>query len=509
MDGFTSRCTQFFPLIRVVLTSPRSGSTVRALAQTDARPSPTYAYILNPISPSAPPDAYRLTFYHHESVGKYTIALRPEGKSKKASAWSRPERTKAGKAKKAAEAVDNGDLERPDAVTGVQSGPDTPASMSDGFAQFEPVLPTPPVDFQVVGTPTEAGQPPPQRDKTARKRDRDREIMPPPPLPAARPPKKGRRIEPVLVSPAPSSSSSSSSTAQQTAFSAAHDWSRFLSFPTQYLANGDISTAPTTNGPSSSHPSQHDLRPTSHASPSSAAAPSPAAHDRPLTLWEMLASSLFDPPNIDSPPAQPLQPIQNRRQSPARLRSSAPAPTPPPATAVISPELTAAISRALTEAGYSTGGTFETPAAPVEEEEEYVDEAEEGYYEDSIPDTSSEEEEDEEADAAEAAEGSDVSSFFESSAEETDYGSEAGEEGGADEEEEDDWLEGFAAQQMGLQRAGAGPRGSSKVGRLVEVGDGRLGETERVRVSQGGSRGPVCEDEVDELDSGDGSGVHG
>lgn len=480
-----------------------SCSTVRALAQTDARPSPTYAYILNPISSSAPPDAYRLTFYHHESVGKYTIALRPEGKSKKASAWSRPERTKAGKAKKAAEAVDNGDLERPDAMNGVQSGPDTPASMPDGFAQFEPVLPTPPVDFQVVGVPTEAARPPPQRDKTTRKRDRDREIMPPPPLPTARPPKKGRRIEPVLVSSAPSSSSS---TAQQTVFSAAHDWSRFLSFPTQYLANGDISIAPTANGNSSSHSSQHDLRHASHASPLSATAPPPAAYERPLTLWEMLGSSVFDPPNLDSPPAQPLHPIHNQRQSPPRLRSSAPAPTPPPPTAVISPELTAAISRALTEAGYSTGGTFETPAAPVEEEEEYVDEAEEGYYEDSIPDTSSEEEEDEEADAAEAAQGSDVSSFFESSAEETDYGSEGGEAGAADEEEEDDWLEGFAAQQMGLQRAGAGPRGYARAGRHVEDGGDELGKTERVRVGKGGSRGPVGEDEVDELDSGDGSG---
>lgn len=224
----------------------------------------------------------------------------------------------------------------------------------------------------------------------------------------------------------------------------------------------------------------------------------------------MLASSLFDPPNLDSPPAQPLQPIHNQRQSPPQLRSSAPAPEPPPPTGVISPELTAAISRALSEAGYSPAGTFESPAAPVEEEEEYVDEAEEGYYEDSIPDTSSEEEDDEEADAAEAAEGSDVASFFESSAEETDHGSEGVEAGGADEEdEEDDWLEGFAAQQMGLGRAVARARGTASVsgaGQAVERHGDELRRTEEGPVGKSGSRGPRGEDEVDELDSGDGGG---
>ncbi|BGP23181.1 hypothetical protein JCM10295v2_002075 [Rhodotorula toruloides] len=470
--------------------------TVRALAQTDARPSPTFAYVLNPVSPSAPPDAYRLTLYHHENVGKYTLTLRPEGKAKKAAAWSRPERTKAGKAKAAAAVVDNADLARPDAT----------AQTPDGVASMEPVLPTPPNDIEVVGRPAKADPLPPQRDKAARKRDRDREIMPPPPVPMARPPKKGRRIEPVLVSPAPSSSSS---TTQQSPFSGTHDWSRFLSFPTHYLSNADTPIVPIANGSSSSHSSQHDLRHTSHGFHSSAAASSPASYQRPLTLWEMLGSSLFDPPNLDSPPAQPLHPVHNQRQSHLRLRSSAPAPTPPPPTAVISPELTAAISRALTEAGYSTGGTFETPAAPVEEEEEYVEEAEEAYYEDSIPDTSSEEEEDEEADAAEAAEASDVSSFFESSAEETDYASEGEAVGGADEEEEeeDDWLEGFAAQQMGLQRGGARvrARGQPRGRKVANVGDGdnELSEMEQVRVGKGGSPGTGGDDEIDELDSGD------
>lgn len=278
-----------------------------------------------------------------------------------------------------------------------------------------------------------------------RSAERDREQMPPPPVPSARPAKKARRVEPQLVSRTPTSLASNG---LNTPFSAATtEWSHFLSFPT-LLQPQAPAPAPRQTGPQQQQQQQHGNFPLdplllsafSSASPSSSAghpaAPSPRHEARPLSLAELLSSAIFEPPIIDLPPRPSYQSqhAATGRSAPSRTGRA----------------LDAAVADAL-------GATPDALDSGEEEEEDGSgDDDASGYYEDSIPDESSAEEDDDDeegdADGRGGGDGASVSSFFESSAEETEYGSASGEEDDEDDEGEDNWLEGFAAQQMGLRR---------------------------------------------------------
>ncbi|BGP54443.1 hypothetical protein JCM8202v2_002023 [Rhodotorula sphaerocarpa] len=490
---------------------------------TEAQASPMFAYVLSAREqPADASPAYRLTFYVHPGKEKITLTIKEEGKPKGSSAWSRPERWASQKGPAAAkQAPANGGSEfaRADA----SPHPSGSRDVGGGGAERPPdenAATTLEAALQAAAALAAAGgggstalavdqiypdmNPAPSMPSTG---DRDREEMPPPPVPAARPAKRARRVEPSLVSPVPTYAND---TQAKTAFSAVTDWTRFLSFPTLTFPGGDIPLdpflsnvpAPPTAGALDGH-ARRDRAPASNAPPTAA----PPPKNRPLTLAEMLSSSLFEPPDIDLPPRStplavpPLGGVPASTDSPA---SSSQAAAPSPATAAAAtPSSSAAAALATQElvsalaslreglygrarGGPSPAGMSDLPTpASISLSEADGGEDDESYYEDSIPDSSSEEEDEEEDDVSgkEADSASDMSSFFESSAEESDEASD-----GAG----DNWLEGFAAQQMGLRRRRR--RGTSDDGSSPR--DARASRAGKKRT--GGEEADAAE--IDELD---------
>ncbi|GAA5901148.1 hypothetical protein JCM8208_002289 [Rhodotorula glutinis] len=466
------------------------------VAKGDAAPSPTWVYLLSPSSTSTAPaqDAQvrlKLQLWHHAPASAFTITLMSDGAAKDPGPWARKGRVR----RSAAEQAQSGRLAAPVL-------PQPPVSFASATASPDPAAgSTAPAPPETSTRPFATSAP---STVASRNADRDREQMPPPPVPSARPAKKARRVEPQLVSPTPTSLSSSGLI---TPFSAAHaQWSHFLSFPTlvqqpprpppaqqqQQAQQRDFPLDPLLLA-SLVQPS-----PSSTSAQQAHAASSPAPDVRPLSLAELLSSAIFEPPIIDLPPRPPPS-HHSHAHAPASRAGR---------------ELDAAVADAL-------GATPDTLDGDESGGEGSEDEGR-GYYEDSIPDESSADEEEDGADGAgDGADGASVSSFFESSAEETDYGSDDS-NALSDDEGEDNWLEGFAAQQMGLgPRRGAGQGRASASEELEEEedeGDDELSEeraappARRTRASAarkgGGAQqgGPAAgatqdEDEVDELDS--------
>ncbi|BGP46467.1 hypothetical protein JCM10450v2_002312 [Rhodotorula kratochvilovae] len=444
-------------------------------AKGDAAPSPTWVYTLWPSSTSTTPapepqQLHKLQLWHHEAAGVYTILLKADGAAKKPAPWARPGRVRPSQAKKREEGAQAALLSGGGAAP-LRAAAGPPAPDSGDIVVAPP--PAPPKKRRARFAPS--------APSAARDRDRDRQQMPPPPVPAARPAKKARRVEPQLVSPMPTSSASAP---LQTPFSAAagSEWSHFLSFPTLLTPQP---APPHPNFPQQQQPS-HDFPLDPLLFPSFPTTPAPAAAVQasdppPLSLAELLSSAIFEPPIIDLPPRAPYA----HAHAPSRAGR----------------ELDAAVADALgaTPDAHSSGEEED------EEDEEGEDEGREGYYEDSIPDESSAEEEDDDDGEGDGA-GS-VSSFFESSAEETEYGT--GDEGaeGESDEGEDNWLEGFAAQQMGLRRGGEEEDEEEEEEELDEEEDDELSEGEPsgpakpARARGAGGRRGEADDEVDELES--------
>ncbi|GAA5834984.1 hypothetical protein JCM9279_007165 [Rhodotorula babjevae] len=482
--------------------TPKEGKVRPTAAKGDAIPSPTWIYSLWPSSTSSAPapaaqELFKLQLWYHESARAFTMTLMSDGASKAPGPWSRPGRVRPSQAPPA-----------PAAPPAAPTPSHLPLSFESASASRAPAR-------------SRTAVPPPQQSShqfvpsapslvAARNADRDREQMPPPPVPSARPAKKARRVEPQLVSPVPTSSGSSGLI---TPFSAAHaEWSHFLSFPT-LVQQPQPSSAPPAQQPHRDSPLDPLLlaslvqpSPSSTSTQHAPTAPSPAQDFRPLSLAELLSSAIFEPPIIDLPPRPP--PTHH-----ARSHAHAP-------VSRSGRELDAAVADALGATPDTLGGDGSASGSDEDEGR--------GYYEDSIPDESSADEDDEGAEGAgDAADGASVSSFFESSAEETEYGS--GDERALsadddDEEGEDNWLEGFAAQQMGLgPRRGAGRGRGRRAEELEEEedeGNDELSEgeapaapparrtraaTSAMRTGAQQSRRAVGaaqdEDEVDELDS--------
>ncbi|GAA6053827.1 hypothetical protein JCM3770_004738 [Rhodotorula araucariae] len=438
----------------------RAHSQIRpSTAKGDAAPSPTWVYTLWPSSTSTAPASepqhrVKLQLWHHAAAGAFTITLKADGVAKQPSPWARPGRVRPSQAKKSAE--------------GVQ------APLDGELAPSAPVVAAP---GDIVVAPPPA---PPQKRRarfapSAPSAARDREQMPPPPVPAARPAKKARRVEPQLVSPVPTSSAFASSTTPFSA-SAGSEWSHFLSFPTLVASQPAAHQQPH----HLQHPAQHDfpldpllLSAFPSTAPATAPALTPAPDPPPLSLAELLSSAIFEPPIIDLPP---------------RVGAHAPSRA--------GRDLDAAVADAL---GATPDALSDGEDDDEEEQEGDEGDARERYYEDSIPDESSAEEDDDDRDG-----GGSVSSFFESSAEETEYGTEdegAGTGDGESDDGEDNWLEGFAAQQMGLRR------GSEEEDEVDDEEDDELSDgaadarAEVRRVRSAGARKGDADDEVDQLES--------
>lgn len=477
-------------------------------AKGDAAPSPTWVYSLWPSSTSTTPapsvqELFKLQLWHHEAARAFTITLRSDGASKGPAPWARPGRVRPSQAQQAQNAV----LAAPAPAQG-QALPARAAALP-----VPPLGSTAPPRPQKVGGRFATSAPSTVAARNA-DRDRDREQMPPPPVPSARPAKKARRVEPQLVSPTPTSLGSSGLI---TPFSAAHaEWSHFLSFPTLVQQPQQPVAPPAQQQQQHAH---HDfpldpllLSSLVQPSPSSASLQQAPVQDfRPLSLAELLSSAIFEPPIIDLPPRPP--PTHHTH---ARAPAHAPAPRSGRA-------LDAAVADALGATPDTLGGD---ESASGSDEDGSDDDAGRGYYEDSIPDESSADDDDAEEGAGEGQDGASVSSFFESSAEETEYGSddERALSEDEDDEGEDNWLEGFAAQQMGLGPRRGVVRGRASAAEELEEeedegadelseGEGRAapparparasGPAERRGAQQGRAAVGVeqDEDEVDELDS--------
>ena len=498
---------------------------------------------------------FRLNLYVHVLKSKITLTMKAEDLPKGSLAWSRPDRWKSrkelasneanGHQEPAAAAVDasavrleSEQIARAQSLT-TESAPsplEAALRAAAAVAANEAGLSVPDQsDVWVNGNGIQQG---------SRRSRADDEAMPPPALPASRPAKRARRVEPLLVSPMPTSKATSSTTS---AFAAAPDWTRFLSFPTMTLPNGDIPIDPfltTTSAPDTT--SSSNVGAVAAKAPKSRHVPPPkvppsssiSSSSRPLTLAEMLSSSLFEPPDIDLPPRATVpassgtQHLQSSKHHAVRTRAAADsaaiaASAPSPAAALATQELVSALT-SLRDGLYARS-TGQSPAVvsdvvttPAQQSDhQRGDEDHESYYEDSIPDTSSEEEEsdDDDDDAASRDIGSDMSSFFESSSEEADDGESEGEAAG----EEDNWLEGFAAQQMGLRRRNSvdelsspnetgtrrSKRNRRKGGRDEEgAAAAEVDELDERSTPRNGAATPLdlhTTDEVDELDTGSGS----
>ncbi|GAA5976311.1 hypothetical protein JCM10908_005453 [Rhodotorula pacifica] len=513
---------------------------------------------------------FRLNLYVHVVKGKITFTMKAEDLPKGSLAWSRPDRWKS---RKAQNGIAGGEENQQAPNVPAEATPNASAVRAESAQVAMGQAVPPPLEF--APSPLEAalraaaavaaseagllapGQGDSSVNASASHQGRtrsaaDHEVMPPPALPASRPAKRARRVEPLLVSPMPTFNATSSTTS---AFADAPDWTRFLSFPTlTFPEGGDIPIDPfltTTSAPDSSTTDTNvgavAAKAPKNRHPPPPKAPLASASSRPLTLAEMLSSSLFEPPDIDLPsrvtvPAgSGTQHLQSNKHQTARPQgvatSAAAASAPSPAAALATQELVSALA-SLRDGLYarSTGQSpavvseaAPTPAAQPDDRND--DEDHESYYEDSIPDTSSEEEDSEdEDDAASQDIGSDMSSFFESSSEEGDEDDGGGEseDGGAG--EEDNWLEGFAAQQMGLRRRrrrpdkasnlpDEGPRRSKRggTGRRELAGDDRtpaeieVDELDERSTPRNGTSTTSLDmpptDEVDELDSQAGSGT--
>ncbi|GJN87172.1 hypothetical protein Rhopal_000117-T1 [Rhodotorula paludigena] len=464
----------------------------QSTAKNDSLPSPTWIYSLEPTaSSSSNPSSFKLQLWAHDSIGCYTITLVPSTKGKEVSAWARPGRARKPKSAAAPVDVETGQPARKSESAAAPSG-DAP-----GMAALLAAA------AQTASAATSTSSSKRRSTSSVPSADRDREQMPPPPVP-----KKPRRVEPLLVSPNPTFSSSGPNS--QTPFAAAaadQSWAHLFSFPTLQLP----SAPPAASSASDPFP----LDPLLTAAPgSSDAAPLPvgalpafppaassssssrAPHsgslqldpNRPLTLAELLSSAIFEPPNIDLPPRLPAHNAASSSSiftARTSSRSRRPAHTAARVRTKAGKELDEAVADALGNA------TPPVSAAGADEEGALSEEEGEGYYEDSIPDESSEEEDDDEEDEellegdtpGGGADGASVSSFFESSAEETDYGSARPGDDESDEDGEDNWLEGFAAQQMGLTRGETDDEEDEEEDEEDEGGDdgGEAGEGERSR----------------------------
>lgn len=498
---------------------------------------------------------FRLNLYVHVLKSKITLTMKAEDLPKGSLAWSRPDRWKSrkelasnetnGHQEPAAAAVDasavrleSEQIARAQNLT-TESAPsplEAALRAAAAVAANEAGLSVPDQsDVWVNGNGIQQG---------SRRSRADDEAMPPPALPASRPAKRARRVEPLLVSPMPTSNATSSTTS---AFAAAPDWTRFLSFPTMTLPNGDIPIDPfltTTSAPDTM--SSSNVGAVAAKAPKSRHVPPPkvppsssiSSSSRPLTLAEMLSSSLFEPPDIDLPPRATVpassgtQHLQSSKHHAVRTQAAADsaaiaASAPSPAAALATQELVSALTSLrdglyARSTGQSPAVVSDVVATPAQQSDhQRGDEDHESYYEDSIPDTSSEEEEsdDDDDDAASRDIGSDMSSFFESSSEEADDGESEGEAAG----EEDNWLEGFAAQQMGLRRRNSldelsspketgtrrSKRNRRKGGRDEEgAAAAEVDELDERSTPRNGAATPLdlhTTDEVDELDTGSGS----
>ncbi|GAA5865271.1 hypothetical protein JCM3774_004915 [Rhodotorula dairenensis] len=536
---------------------------------SDGQTSPMFAYNLVPKGrpKHSVGGGFRLNLYVHILKSKITLTMKAEDLPKGSLAWSRPDRWRSHKGLVSSEGRGGGSNEPAD---GSATGPDAPVAVIRGSERLAHAQDLPPepnsaapnrleaalraaavvaakeAGFPVTGENVEASTTEQAEQNGERRAAVGHEVMPPPAVP--RPTKRARRVEPMLVSPMPTYNATSSTTS---AFAAAPDWTRFLSFPTLSFPDGDIpidpfltTTSAPDHDPSSSVGTLAVKAPKKrHVPPPKVPPASVASNARPLSLAEMLSSSLFEPPDIDLPPrttapaSSGTQHLQSNKHQAVHSQATRSAPitanAPSPAAALATQELVSALA-SLRDGLYarSTGQSpafqpdVATPAPPVDQRP--GDEDHESYYEDSIPDTSSDEEdddsEDDDDDAAHRDIGSDMSSFFESSSEDADEGESAEEAAG----EEDNWLEGFAAQQMGLRRSPsnkASPRAqgsslrrskrsrrqrassdhdpSSAEAEIDELDDRSTPRTTGVPTPRDGP--PT--DEVDELDSQTGSGA--
>ncbi|GAA6037295.1 hypothetical protein JCM8097_008668 [Rhodosporidiobolus ruineniae] len=501
----------------------------KSSAKPDSPPHPTFQYQLSPLSADDTTGNFKLTLYQHDVEHKYTLTIRPDDKNKQAPGpWARPGRVR-GKKKQESEApVEEKDEEEmlvpsmeEAAPTKKGKGKAKEMELALGPGKRKELGTTASFDLLlnaatavngdiVVDAPAKRSNPA-DEDAGQSFPPRSSQEMPPPPVPPARPAKKARRVEPSLISTTPSSTyasanfSSSLPTAPPTqspfsAASASQPWAHFLSFPDLL---GPASPASPSQKPPPPPPTMFDY--SSDAGIMAllntlAAATSPAASSsslptlpphQPITLADLLANPLLEPPNIPLPPRQSAAPPLNSSSS----FPSAPTPTPSTSAPRVPSSLRQSTSLAEVPAPSKAGKAFDdavaealgTPPASVSSGAAAVqkrsrragsedlasgseddEEEDEDYYEDSIPDDSSNE-----GDGAgeggkggkllEAADDDGASSFFESSAEETDYedgeggysgsseGSRAdnGGGGGEDEdEEEEDWLAGFVSRQM-------------------------------------------------------------
>lgn len=465
--------------------------------------------------PRSAAGGFRLTFYVHPGTGKVTVTMKPEGKVA-ASPWSRPKRWR--KKDDGSRSASEGATEVPPPAQAAESAglEDDGDFAAQRYGHSDTSRFAAALEAAAAAVGATDNNLPPQSDPyaimdhpalTSSLGHSDRDVMPPPPLPATRPAKRARRVEPQLVSPMPTYNSDTVSTSTNPAFAAstAPDWTRFLSFPTLTLPEGDIPIDPllmSSPGDGPAPATKSRKQPTSPRKRSSHGPPPPPPPNRPLTLAEMLSSSLFEPPDLGIPTRSTTvagsgtQHLHSWRQE-ASPKAGTSAETAgqnaasSAATALATQELVSALT-SLRDGIYArtTGhspaasATVSTPVAAVPPESPAGEDErdEEGYYEDSIPDTSSEEEDDEDDAGGDA---SDMSSFFESS-------DDGGGSGG-----DDNWLEGFAAQQMGLRTRTAPDRAAP-----IRVSSARSDRASRRSGAQpgGGSQRPH---EVDELDDRD------